>query len=169
MYFSIIPLVIIIILLGIWVWKQRSWKISVGYLVSGEATPEGYRENEYQKTRYFRHKDGIIDLKKHPEFLKFMVSGGGEVLVEPWTREGDLYLEEGITKLAIFEILDTDYGIIAIPCLRLLETIIDEEVDDPLVGYHKTALGVSWGDKKYHRILPGENLIGIVRYESIQD
>lgn len=163
----IIPIVLILVLV---LWKKYSWKTYIGYLEPAESEISSYRKGEFSRSRFFFHKDGVIDLKKHLELKRFHVFGGKDVLVKPWDKTGDLYVEEGETKIAIFDIIEDQAGIsIAIPCLRVLEKIMTDETDDPLTEYRKTSLAVSFehlGEKEF-RTLPSENLIGVVEYESI--
>lgn len=173
MYFSIIFFGIILIFLVIsclLVYKKYSWKIYIGYLEKGEASADSYREGKYSKNRYFYYKDGVLDLKKHPEYQRFHTLGGKDVLVKTWNREENVYFEEGKTKIAIFEVIEDEDkdDVFAIPCLRTVERLIIEDSDNPLDDYKKTSLLVSWGKKEYESdILPSENLIGIVEYESL--
>ena len=172
MYFSIVFFGIILALLVISclvVYKKYSWKIYIGYLEKGEVSIDSYKEGKYSKNRYFYYKDGVLDLKKHPEYRRFHVSGGKDVLVKTWNREENVYFEEGKTRIAIFEIVDDTGDIVyAVPCLRTVERLIIEDSDNPLDDYKKTSLLVSWGNEEYEsNVLPSENLIGIVEYESL--
>lgn len=155
MYFSLF--ILLLIPLGYFLWKKYSWKTYIGFLESGEATEGSYRIPEKSKSRYFFHQRGRVDLKKHPELKRFHVISGKDVLVELWKRDKDLYLVEGESILVIFEIIDTKNGEpLVIPCLRKLETIINN-ID----------LGVSWDNPKKYKVISSENLIGVVKYESI--
>lgn len=168
MYFSllIIPVVLVILYL-----RKRKKPRTVGFLEPGEATVESFRFSEKTKKRYFYFDGGRIDLDKHPELSLFHVIGGKDVLVEPWKREESLYLSPGKTKIAIFDFIEGDFGAIGIPCLRTFERVMVEDEPDPVLGpltdYKKVELRVSWNDGKRHRILPEENFIGVVKYESL--
>ena len=165
MYFSIF---ILLIPLGYFLWKKYSWKTYIGFLESGDATEESFRPQEKSKSKYFLYPGGRIDLSKHPELKRFHVSSGKDVLVELWERDKNLYLEEGKSKVAIFEVIETKNGsLIAVLCLRKLETIINDSSENSWEDYTTTNLGVSWNDNSRHKIIPSENLIGVVKYESI--
>lgn len=168
MYFSIIVVVLIIIFLCFLGYKKYSWKTYIGYLEPYESSVGSYREGEFTRNKFFCYKGGMIDLKKHPEYQRFHVTGGKDVLVKVWNRNEELVLDEGKTKVAIFEVTEDLGGtLIAIPCLRVVESIIVDENNDPLEEYKTTFLGVSWGSGEYRKVLPSENLIGVVEYESL--
>ena len=167
MYFSIIAIILVAIC-GIFLYRKYSWKTYIGYLEPFEASSDSYKKGEYSKSKYFYYSEGVINLKKHPELQRFHVIGGKDVLVKPWDRQENLLIDEGKTKVAIFEVIDDLNGIyIGIPCIRVVESIIVDETNDPLSEYKKTSLGVSWGNGEYHKVLPGENLIGTIEYESL--
>lgn len=168
MYFSIIIAVLIILLLCFLGYKKYSWKTYIGYLEPYESSVDSYRDGEFTRNRFFYYDGGMIDLKKHPEYKRFHIIGGKDVLVRVWERDRELILDEGKTRAAIFEVIKDQSGIlIAIPCLRTVESIIVDENNDPLEGYKTTSLGVSFGDGGFHEVLPSENLIGTVEYESL--
>lgn len=168
MYFSIIAVLIIVLLLCFLGYKKYSWKTYIGYLEPYESSVGSYRVGEFTRKKFFYYKGGMIDLKKHPEYRRFHVTGGKDVLVRVWDRDKELVLDEGKTKVAIFEVTEDLGGVlIAIPCLRTVESIIVDENNNPLEGYKTTSLGVSWGSGEHHKVLPSENLIGTVEYESL--
>ena len=157
-FYSVVNLVI---------WIKFKWKIYLGYLEEGDATLGSYRVGKKINNRFFFHSGGRVDLKKHPEYLLFETTKGKKrVLVEPWKREGNLYLEEGKTKVAVFDFVEDAAGnVIAIPCLRTVDTVVNEDTNDVLEGYKKTYIGVFWGEGK-HKLILSEHLIGVVKYES---
>ena len=166
MIFSIIP--ILLLLIGFFWWRKTRPKYFTFYLEPSTPSLLSYKTSEKTKNRYFPHSLGVIDLSKHPKLLRFKETiGSKEYLIEPWDREGNLYIEEGKTKVVVFEFLrDPDDNIIAaIPCLRLVETLIEEENDDPLLGYKSTFLGVCWDEGR--KMVSSENLLGVVKYESV--
>lgn len=166
MYFSFIILGIILIL-SVIVWKKKySWKTYIGYLEPYGSSLDSYMEGEYTRDPYFYYSEGVINLKEHPELHRFHVIGGKDVLVRTWDRQEELTLTEGVTRIAIFEIVPDTDRIVAIPCLRTVDRVLIDDVDDPLSGYKETTLGVSWGGNNFN-VLPSENLIGVVEYESI--
>lgn len=166
MIFSII--LVLGLILWLWIWKTNRPKYIISYLETSTPSLESYKKSEKTRNKYFSHPTGIVNLAKHPEYHRFReVRGTKEYLVEPWKRDGNLYIKEGVTKAVIFEFLkDPDDNLIAvIPCLRTIETIVEDENDNPLLGYRETYLGVSWeGGKK---MIKSENLLGIVVYESL--
>ena len=170
MIFSIPIIITLLLLLFSWIlWKKTRPKYILSFLETSTPRLESFRRSEKTRNRYFPHESGIVDLSKHPELIRFKeVWGTKEYLVEPWERKGNLYVEEGKTKAVIFEFLSTGEGkenYIGIPCLRTIETIIEEDNDNPLLGYKETNLGVYWDEGR--KIVSSENLLGIVKYESI--
>ena len=167
MYFEIIIPIIIFLVLIFTLLKKIKKKYPTGYLEEGDATLESYKKITYDNRRYFYYSGGRIDLKIHPEFLRFRTSEGKEVLVEIWPRTSNLYLSEGKSMIAVFEFLhDSKNNVIAIPCLRKVDSILPGDSGD---SYYesKTSLGVSWNNG--YKIIPDYNLIGIVRYEGLQN
>lgn len=167
MYFSLLFLLIIPI--GYFLWKKYSWKTYIGYLESGDASMNSFKQPEKSKSKYFCYDGGRINLKKHPELKRFhLTTGENDVLVELWDKKEDLYLEEGKSKVAIFEVIDTEYGFkTVVLCLRKVESIIKEPTDNFLEDYMSIKLGVSWDNNRKYKIIPTENLIGVVKYESV--
>lgn len=142
--------------------------VYVGWLEPGTASLKSWKKGELKKVRYFQHDSGRVDLKKYPGLMIYHVKGQRDVLVEPWTRKENLYLEEGKSKLAIFETIYNESGMpIIIPCLRKLENIITLENDNVLEGYKETLLGVSWNDGADYITVESNKLIGVVKYESV--
>lgn len=154
-------------MVGVIVWRKKRKPYTLSFIEPSTPRLDSYRESVKTKKRYFPHESGVIDLKRHPELLRFReVWGTKEYLVEPWRRDGDLYITEGETKAVIFEILETENGgIVAIPCLRTIETIIHEDNNDPLTGYKETFLGIAWDEGR--KVVKSENVLGLVKYESI--
>ena len=110
MYFSIIAIILVAIC-GIFLYRKYSWKTYIGYLEPFEASADSYKKGEYSKSKYFYYSEGVINLKKHPELQRFHVIGGKDVLVKPWDRQENLLIDEGKTKVAIFEVIDDLNGI----------------------------------------------------------
>lgn len=167
MYFSFLIL-LLIIPIGYLMWKKNSWKTYIEFLESGDATEKSYRLPEKSKSKYFLYPGGRIDLSMHPELKRYHVSSGKDVLVELWERDKTLYLEEGKSMLAIYDSIETSDGfLVLVMCLRRLETIIYDSSENPFENYIKVNLGVSWDDNSKHKVISSENLIGVVKYESI--
>ena len=170
MIFSITLIILLILVVIVWRIKTRSTYL-ISYLETGTPKLESYKPSKKTKNRYFHFSDGLIDLFKHPELLRFKETfGSKEYLVEPWKRDKNLYIEEGKTKVVVFEFLKDQQGNVMtiIPCLRLVETVMERENNDPLLEYKETSLGVCWNDgEKKRKIVESDFLLGIVRYESI--
>ena len=168
MIFSIlISILLLIIIFVIWKIKTRP-KYLLSFVETGSPRLESYRPSKKTKNKYFSHPDGIIDLSKHKEYLRFReITGDKEYLVEPWGRTKNLYIEEGKTKAIIFEFVkdQQDKIVAVIPCLRLIETLLEEENNNPLLGYKETYLGVYWDGKR--KMVKSDYLLGIVKYESV--
>ena len=168
MIFSILILSIILSFV-LWLRKIKKRMYYLSFLETGTPNYDSFRSSIKSKKRYFIHKDGIVDLSKHPELARFKeINGYKEYLVEPWKRTENFFIEEGVSKVVIFEYLEdpiNNENLLAIPCLRRVETLIEQEIEDPLLGYKETYLGISWGDNR--KIVKSDTLFGIVRYESI--
>lgn len=159
---------VITILAIIFLWERTRPKYSISYLEPSTPSIDSYRESKKTRNRYFYHSSGRVDLSKHRELLRFKeINGDKEYLVEPWNRKENLYVKEGVTKVVIFEFLKGlhDNIIAVIPCLRTVETVLEEENNDPLLDYKEIHLGVCWDSGR--KIVNSENLFGIIRYESI--
>ena len=62
----------LLIILGSWiVWKKTRPKYIVSFLETGTPTFKSYRKSEKSRKRYFSCEEGIIDLEKHPELIRF--------------------------------------------------------------------------------------------------
>ena len=170
MIFSVIIGVISISIILFFVFKWRKSKRRyVFFLETSTPTLESYRNSEVTKKRYFSCKEGRIDLRKHPELIYFKEVGGGskEYLVQPWKKDHDLYIKQGETRAVVFEIIppsERNQSIVFVPCLRTIDTIIEEDTKDFLNGYKNTSMGVRWD--KGVKIVDSKRLIGIVKYES---
>ena len=170
MIFSCLGILIVLGILTLVWWKKTRPKYLLSYCEPGKLGSGSYRESEKTRNRYFPWESGVIDLKKHPKYIRFRETWGTkEYLVEPWDRYEKLFVSEGKTKVIVYEHQPTKTGgILLVPCLRTVETIITKDTTDFLTGYKETELGVVSMDNE-RKIIKSENILGVVKYEGIQN
>lgn len=164
--FILIILVVLILVGIIWYFTRKKYYIS--FLETSTPTLESYRDPIRTRNHYFPHKDGVLDLSKHPELARFRdLYSNKEYLVEIWKRDKDISLEEGKDKIVLFNFIEKNGITYAIPCLRNLISIVNEPVKDMFNDNMKTSLGVYWNNGEELDLVDDNNLFGVVRYESV--
>lgn len=147
----------------------RKKKYLISFLETGIPGKLSYRESIKTRNRYFPCKSGeVLDLSEFPDLQRFReLTRDKEYLVEPWNRVGLPLIEEGKTKVVVYGFIQDDLGndIAAIPCLRLVETFVTLDNDNPLQGYKEHMLGVKYDNGR--ELVSLDSLLGIVLYESV--
>lgn len=170
MIFSGLGLLILLGIISFVVWKITRPKYLLFFLdPSGKAEIESIKHSILTKNRYFPWKSGLVDLKKHPEYIRFReIDGNREYLVEPWIRDKNLFLKEEETKVVYVKRIMSRFGIFLVHCLGTVESILTKETNNYLQGYKETELGIVSEDNT-RRIIKSEDIFGIVIYEGIQN